>query len=138
MHPTPYLFFNGNCAEALAAYAEIFDSAVEDTMLAGSMPEDVPVPDDKKDWIMHAAIKIGDGMIMASDNIMETSEAMAGCSVMIEYADVDEARRIFNRLADGGEVTMAFEPTFWSAGFGAARDRFGIRWMVGCSEPPPG
>ena len=40
------------------------------------------------------------------------------------------------KLADGGEIHMAFEPTFWGAGFGTLRDRFGTRWMVNCDEPP--
>lgn len=45
------------------------------------------------------------------------------------------ARRIFDALAEGGRVTMPFEATFWSPGFGMAVDRFGTRWMVNAEGP---
>jgi PhnB protein len=31
---------------------------------------------------------------------------------------------------------MPFQKTFWSAGFGMTRDRFGIPWMVNCDQQP--
>ncbi|WP_306117679.1 MULTISPECIES: VOC family protein [unclassified Roseitalea] len=136
MHPIPYLFFNGQCRQALDFYADVFDGEVSGVMPASQMPPEFPVADDKKDWIMHARLGVGDGAIMASDNIMETSAPMDGCSVMLSYPTAAEARAVFDRLAEGGEITMAFEPTFWAAGFGTLRDRFGVRWMIGSDEPP--
>ncbi|MEM9707578.1 MAG: VOC family protein [Pseudomonadota bacterium] len=130
MTPTPYLFFNGNCAAALAAYEAIFNVKTAMTMKASEMP-DIPVPDDRKDWIAHGELAFEGGSLMMSDNIFGTSETMTGSSVMLSYAEVARAREVFDRLAEDGEVTMAFEPTFWSAGFGAVTDRFGIRWMIG-------
>ena len=44
------------------------------------------------------------------------------------------AERIFNALAEDGRVTMPFEKTFWSPGFGMLVDPFGIPWMVN-TEP---
>jgi PhnB protein len=132
----PYLFFNGACRDALTFYGDIFGSKPE-MMDASAMPPDIPVPEDRKGWVMHGAVQIGEGMLMASDNITGTSDPMAGSSVMVNLATAAEAKAIFDRLCEGGEVTMAWEPTFWSAGFGALTDRFGIRWMVGCDEPPP-
>ena len=138
MQPTPYLFFNGNCAEALDFYAQAFGGEVADKMLASDMPpsEDFPIPDDRKGWIMHARLVIGDGEIMASDNLMGESATMDGSSVLMSYPTAAEAKAVFDTLAEGGEITMAWEPTFWSAGFGTLRDKFGVRWMVGCDEPP--
>jgi PhnB protein len=130
MQPTPYLFFNGTCADAIAVYTEILEAEVISKMLASDMPPDFPVPDDKKDWIMHADIKVGKGHILMSDNLMEDSAAMSGASVMLSYPTRETAESIFNRLSEGGSVTMAFEPTFWSGGFGTCIDRFGIRWMI--------
>jgi len=136
MHPTPYLFFNGQCRQALTRYAEIFGTQIEDLMPASDMPPDFPVPDDRKDWVMHAQLRIGEGVIMVSDNLMGESATMDGASVMLSYPTVDEARAVFDALAEGGEITMAFEPTFWAAGFGTLRDRFGVRWMIGTDEAP--
>ena len=136
MTPTPYLFFNGQCAEAIEAYAEIFGGEIDQRMPASEMPPEFPVPDDRKDWVMHSRIKIGDGFLMASDNLMGETSGMAGSSVMLSFPTADEAKAVFDKLADGGDVEMAWAPTFWSAGFGTLTDRFGINWMIGCDEEP--
>lgn len=135
MQPTPYVFFNGDCAEALAAYVDILGAEVTMQMPAGDMP-DLSVAEDRKAWIAHAELKIGDGSIMASDNIFGESDRMSGASIMLSYPTATEAAGIFEKLSAGGEVTMAFEPTFWSKGFGTCVDRFGIRWMIGTDETP--
>lgn len=46
-----------------------------------------------------------------------------------------EGRRIFDALAEGGQVTMPFGETFWSPGFGMVTDRFGTPWMVNTVTP---
>ncbi|NBD30827.1 MAG: VOC family protein [Alphaproteobacteria bacterium] len=132
---SPYLFFNGNCRDALNRYGEILGARPE-IMDASGMPPEFPVPDERRDWVMHGNLKTASGTIMASDNIMGTSDPMAGCAVQLNYATAAEAKAIFDQLAEGGEITMAWAPTFWSAGFGTLTDRFGVRWMVGCDEPP--
>ena len=134
MQPSPYLFFNGNCAEAIAAYADIFGGRIEMTMLASEMPPEYPVPDDRKDWIMHASVRIGDGELMASDDVMGDAGPMSGCSVIVSLPTLNAAKAAFDKLAKDGEIEMAFEPTFWSAGFGTLTDRFGIRWMIGTDD----
>lgn len=136
MVPTPYLFFNGDCAEAIAFYAEVFGGEIIGRMPASELPAEFAVPEDRRDWVMHSTIKIGNGQIMASDNIMGTSDKMAGASVSMIYSTAAEAKAIYDRLADGGEIQMPFSPTFWSAGFGTLTDRFGIKWMVGTDQPP--
>lgn len=138
MTPTPYLFFNGNCAEAIAWYAEIFGGEVVMQMPASEMPPEFPVPEERKGWIMHSTIKIGDGELMASDNITGEAPKMAGASVMMRLPTADGGKVAFDKLAEGGEIEMPWTPTFWSAGFGCVTDRYGIRWMIGCDEEPAG
>ena len=130
MQPTPYVFLNGTAREALTAWGDIFGTTPEIMSAADMPPGQMDVPEDRRDWVMHGSLRIGDGMLMASDNIFGTSDAMAGCNVWVAARTFDEARTTFRRLAEGGEVTMPFEPTFWSKGFGTCVDRFGIRWMV--------
>jgi PhnB protein len=58
--------------------------------------------------------------------------------VAVTYAAPDEAegKRVFEALAEGGQVLMAFEPTFYSKGFGSCLDRFGVSWMVDTQGEP--
>ncbi len=139
MKPEAYLFFNGDCRAALDTYTRVFGGTVEYMMTAADMPDgEIPggIPEDRRDWIMHANLRIGEGQLMASDTMTGTSAAMDGCSVIVELPDADQARAAFDALAEGGEITMPFEATFWSPGFGTLRDKFGVRWMIGTETPP--
>ncbi|MEM1307137.1 MAG: VOC family protein [Pseudomonadota bacterium] len=132
MKPTPYLFFNGTCAEALAAYRDIFGGKIVDVAKGRDMPPEMSIPDDRKDWLMHAELRFDGGSLMGSDNVFGTSDAMAGVAVMVSLPTVDEAQAAFDKLAVGGAVTMPFAPTFWTAGFGRVTDRWGTLWMINC------
>jgi PhnB protein len=44
--------------------------------------------------------------------------------------DIDEARRMFGKLAEGGIVTMDLQETFWSPLYGSLTDKFGIEWQI--------
>lgn len=54
--------------------------------------------------------------------------------VSIQADGVAEGRHLFDALAQGGQVVMPFEATFWSPGFGMARDRFGTPWMINVAQ----
>lgn len=129
----PYLTFNGTCREAMTFYADVFGTKIDMIMKAGEMP-DFPVPDEAKDLIAHCNIKLADGEIYASDAIMGEAGTMAGCSVMVSMPSDADCETAFNRLADGGTITMPFQKTFWSSGFGTVTDRFGTKWMISSSE----
>lgn len=137
MNPTPYLTFHGTCRQAMQRYAEIFDGEVTMMMPARDMPPGGPaLSDDKADWIMHAAVRIDGGEILGSDDVTGTTPAMAGCSVYMALPSAEAGLIAFDRLADGGQVLMPYQKTFWSAGFGMLRDRFGISWMITTDVPP--
>jgi PhnB protein len=126
----PYLNFKGSCREAFTRYQEIFGGELH-IMGTGDMPpgEDV-TPDWSPDMVVHAALMMDDGMLMASDAPDLTGEPTS-TYVHYDAKDVDDAKRVFEALAEGGDVEMAFGETFWSPGFGSCRDRWGTLWMVG-------
>ena len=136
MQPIPYLFFNGECAEAMAFYADLFGGEVTVKMPASDMPPEFPVPDERKSWVMHSEVKYGGGSLYGSDNITGHADPMAGSAVMVSFDDKDAAEAAYNRLADDGSVEMPFQPTFFSPGFGVVVDRFDKRWMIGVDTGP--
>jgi PhnB protein len=127
---TPYLFFDGNCSEAIDFYAEVFGADNVMKMPYSDAPPDVGLPP-SEDRFMHAQIDIGNATLMCSDN-PEGAPSMpqSGFAVAHETQTVDEAKEKFTKLLEGGEVTMPFEKTFFSEGFGMCKDRFGTHWMV--------
>jgi PhnB protein len=128
----PYLFFNGRCEEAVEFYRNALGAEVETTMRYKESPEPAPpgmVPDGWEDKIMHASFKIGDSVIMASDGC-SSDPGFRGFSLSIALPDQDTAKRAFAALAEGGQVKMPLDKTFWSPCFGMLVDRFGLGWMV--------
>ena len=135
---TPYLFFNGTCREAMTAYAEIFGTDPPDITDFTDMPDDAQIGmgSAAAEAVMHATLSLGDSLIFASDDLSPGgSPAMAGCNVHISFPSFEEARRVFERLSDRGEVRMPFKAEFWTPGFGTLTDRWGIRWMVSVDSP---
>lgn len=130
----PYLFFDGRCREAFARYREIFGGELT-LMTMKDVPGEEPPPG-KEDLVIHAAITIGDDVLMASDDPMtESFGPVQGMMVSYDAADVDDAKRVFEALADGGTVTQPLIPTFFSEAFGMCTDRFGTPWMIVAPEP---
>lgn len=131
MQATPYLFFSGNCAEAMQFYAQTLGTAAPEIMPFSSMPPEAQaqMPGVPADAVMHASLNLGDGMIYASDD-PSGGQAMAGCNVHLTLPDAAEAKRVFDAFAEGGEVRMPLEASFWASAFGTCTDRFGIRWMI--------
>jgi PhnB protein len=43
---------------------------------------------------------------------------------------VEQGRELFEKLSQGGQVTMPYQSTFWAKGFGMLTDQFGVNWMV--------
>lgn len=132
MQPVPYLFFRGTCEEAIRAYGRIFGSPEPQVMYAKDAPDG-----GMGEGVMHAALKVGEGWLYASD--WSKAEAMAGACVTVSGRDEAETRRWFDALAEGGTVEMPLERTFWSPAFGGLTDRWGTRWLLDTEgEPAPG
>ena len=126
----PYLFFGGNCREAFTRYQEIFGGELT-LMALKDVPGETPPPD-QADTIIHAAIKIGDDLLMASDDMGDGGEfgPVQGMMVTYDATDVADANRVFDALSDGGTVTQELTQTFFSPAFGMCTDRFGTPWMI--------
>lgn len=132
-----YLHFNGNCAEAMRFYAGALGGKIEMMMTGAESPVCEHLPAELRDQILHASILLGGQRLMASDWMVPSPyPGKHGFSVSLAYRTVDEARRVFDVLAEGGQVTMPFAKTFWAEGFGMLVDRFGTPWMVGGEFAP--
>jgi len=125
-----YVFFSGGtCAEAFEHYRDVFGGELS-VMRMSEVPQEARMPGAEPDFVMHASLRVGDGLLMGSDDPTGDGGPKQGFSVSYSAPDADTARRVFDALAQDGEVTMALEPTFWSAAFGMCTDRFGVPWMV--------
>jgi PhnB protein len=125
----PYLFFSGNCSEAFTRYEEIFGGELF-MMRASEVPDGTEVPPGSPDFIIHAALTLDGDFLMASDDPTGDGGPTKGISVSYIAKDAGETKRVFDALAEGGEVTQPLTETFFSPAFGMCVDRFGVPWMV--------
>ena len=132
-----YLFFDGNCAEAMRFYERTLGGKLS-LMTAKEAPPDAQMPPGSGDRILHSRLEADGAVLMASDWLAPAPfPAVGGFSVTLETPTAADAKRLFDELAAGGQVTMPFGKTFYSDGFGMLVDRFGTPWMV-MSEASPG
>lgn len=132
MRVTPYLTFPGTTLEAFTFYAELFGGEIEFKETVRDSPMAADMPDAVQDLIMHARVRIGEGHIMASDDLQGSYKRPEGVTLQMSYSDIEKAKRVFSRLAKHGEIVMEFKSTFFAPGFGICRDRFDVLWMVNC------
>ena len=132
----PYLNFDGNCREAFTRYQEIFGGELT-VLRMSDMPGAGELPPEQAERTMHAALQFEGHLLMASDAQPGDFSPMQGMFVNYSISDVAEAERVFAALAEGGNVLMPMEETFWAPRFGMCVDRFGTPWMVN-AEPAEG
>ena len=116
-----YLFLEGRRDEAIEFYRKALGAQVQMLMRNRESPEPSPpgtLPPGSEDKVMHASISIGDSALMLSDGACSGQPNFAGFSLALGAADVAQAQKLFNALADGGKVQMPLGKTFWSRAFG--------------------
>ena len=134
MNPlNPYVFFDGDCEEAMRFYERVFKVRLEALIYESAAPG--AKPSAGKQAVMHARLPLYGGALMASDWMAgRPFEKKQGFYVSLICPDLAEARRVFAALAEEGQVNMPFEKTFWAEGFGMVIDRFGTPWMINGPE----
>jgi PhnB protein len=133
----PYLFFGGNCRDAFTRYQEIFGGEL--FLMAMKDAPDAEPPPGQEDAIIHAAVTVGDNdVLMGSDDPGNPDFGpVQGIQVTYDAKDVNDAKRVFAALSEGGTVVQDLIPTFFSEAFGMCTDRFGTPWMVVGPDPSP-
>jgi len=138
---TPYLSFDRKTREAFAFYEKALGAKIETMMRYADMPP-MPAgseagcsggPPPSGDSIMHACLVLpGGALLFAGDTPPGMPfEGVKGVMLALQYDTVDEARRAFEALSQGGTVRMPLAPTFWAQIFGMLVDRYGVSWGIG-------
>ena len=125
-----YLNYGGNCAEAFKFYEEHLGGKIGMMMKHGDMPDQSKVLTGMADAVLHAQITIGDSVIMASDVPADRFKPMRSVYLSLSVASDADAEQLFALLADGGEVFMPIQETFFASRFAQLRDKFGTSWMI--------
>jgi PhnB protein len=133
----PYLAFAGNCRDAFTRYQEIFGGELMLMSMSDAPADAGPAPEGSNpNLIMHASLATGDDLLLGADDPSGNfNGAVHGMCVNYALRDADEVKRVFEALAEGGQVQMPVSETFFASAFGMCIDRFGTPWMIMADEP---
>ena len=128
------LAFNGNCRQAFEHYEKVLKGKIT-VMNALGDTQDVPLPPGSKpsapEHIRFAQLQASeDWALLGNDVPPDEFKPMRGFNIALHSRSVAEATRIFDGLAEGGQVLAPLTRMPWAARFGQLVDRFGVPWLV--------
>ncbi len=130
-----YVNFAGTCAEAFRFYETLLGGTIGMMMTHGQAPDQSGANPEWKDAVLHARIAIGGTELMGAD--IPSAQPMRSAYLSLSVDSDAEAERIFSALAEGGDVFMPMQETFFATRFGQLRDRFAVNWMILHERPAP-
>jgi len=133
MKINPYLNFGGNCRAAFEFYERHLGGKVTAMMTHSEAPSGQATPPGWGSAILHARMTIGGIELLASD--VPQYQPIRSSYLSLTVDSPAEAERIFPLLAEGGEMFMRLQETFWALRFGILRDQFGTLWMISSERP---
>jgi PhnB protein len=128
----PYLGFDGNARDAMEFYRSVFGGELNVSTFGESGMPDGP----GADKVMHAQLETPAGFtLMASDTPPGMGYTAPNGTISVSLSGNDQdLRGYWEKLSDGGTVTMPLEKQMWGDEFGMCTDRYGIPWMVNIGQ----
>lgn len=130
----PYLGFRDNAREAMEFYRGVFGGELTISTFKEMNAAQDPSEDD---LVMHSQLEGENGLIFMGSDTPQRMEYRAGSnfSMSLSGDQGDVLRGYFERLSDGGTITMPLEKAAWGDTFGMCVDKFGVNWLVNVSAP---
>lgn len=132
-----YLNFKDNTEVAFNFYKSVFGGEFTALQRFKDTPDAAKISKTDQEKIMHIALPIGNNLLMGTD----APESMGfkltqgnNFSISIDVESKEEADKLFSKLSKGGKVEMPLQDMFWGSYYGMLKDKFGVQWMVNCSN----
>jgi PhnB protein len=132
-----FLNFGGNCEEAFRFYERHLGGKIAMLMRRSESPTPGDAWPGSDRTVQYATMNIGETELMGSDVPPDRFQPMRSVYLSLTVADRAEAERVWALLADGGQIYMPLQETFYATRFGQLRDRFGISWMIMALKQSP-
>lgn len=129
----PFILFDGNAREAIAHYEYVFDTTAEPVVTFAAVPEnpDFVLPDEVKQRIWYAHIKIAGDVVMVAD-IGPFPGFIVGNNVDMFYINpsIDEITKVYGRIMEGGSAQVELDTSAGDRAYANVKDRFGVSWQL--------
>ncbi|MCU1516294.1 MAG: hypothetical protein JWQ75_1015 [Pseudarthrobacter sp.] len=130
----PYLGFRDNARDAMTFYQSVFGGELALSTFGEFQASEDPAEADK---IMHGMLTAGNGLVLMGADTPNGMDLANGSSISVSISGDDEAelRGYWDKLTEGGTVTVPLEPAPWGDVFGMCTDKFGTAWLVNVNNP---
>jgi PhnB protein len=131
MNLTPFLLFDGNCAEVMAFYQSCLGGELTITRL-GDTPMGAHAPPEQQQKVTHACLKSGSAEFSATDWLHPTRAPKPGntVAVYLQAEGYGELRAVFDKLAVGADRELLDDLREMPFGiYGHLADRYGVHWF---------
>jgi PhnB protein len=128
----PYISFDNGARQAMEYYRDVFGGNLTMNTFGEFGQPDSP----DADKIMHSQLETDTGFTLMASDTPAGMQRNPGDTITISLSgdDADTLRGYWEKLSDGGTVTMPLEKQMWGDEFGMCTDRFGIPWMVNITQ----
>ena len=129
----PYISFTGDARQALEFYQGVFGGTVRLNTFGEAGAQDSP----GADKIMHGMLETDSGFTLMGADTPSGVDHQAGTNMAVSLSgdDAEVLRRYWDKLSEGGTVSVPLERQMWGDEFGMCTDQFGIAWMVNITQP---
>lgn len=129
---SPYIYLDGECAEAIPFYEKVLQAKNLGIQTYGELPDSPePMPEHLKNRVLHGALEMDGNKILFSDSMYGQPFTLGDqVTIAITTSELDRLKGIYEGLADGGKVLMELQSTFFSPLYGMVRDKYGITWQL--------
>jgi PhnB protein len=128
----PYISFDGDARQAMEFYKGVFGGDLTLNTFGEFGAPDSP----DADKVMHSQLETASGFTLMGSDTPAGMDRNPGDNVAVSLSgdDADELRGYWEKLSDGGNVTLPMEKQMWGDEFGMCVDRFGVSWMVNITQ----
>jgi len=129
----PYISFRDNARQAMEFYKDVFGGELTLSTFGQYGDPNAPGADN----IMHGQLNTDQGFTLMAADTPPGMELASGANITVSLSGDDESQLqgFWDKLSDGGEVTIPLEKQMWGDQFGMCTDRFGVPWMVNIAQP---
>ena len=130
MNLTPFLLFDGNCAEAMTFYQACFGGDLTIVRL-GDTPMGTQAPTEQRHKVTYACLKSDEIECSATDWLHPTRVPRQGNMVAVYVqADDEKLRTVFDKLSAGADRDLLDDLREMPFGtYGHLADRYGVHWF---------
>jgi PhnB protein len=135
---TPFLLFDGNCAEAMTFYQSCLGGELTLTKISDS-PMKAQMPPEYQRKVAYARLKSGVMEFSATDWMHPTRTPRQGNTVCmyINGGKHSELKAIFNKLSAGADQSLLDDLREMPFGsYGHLADKYGVHWFFQGEKNP--